>query len=221
MHLTLDVPTKLASSSRCLFKSKAQRLLPVRFPDAEPATADLEGGDGERILAAAREILLQGEDLLRTLPPERYSQRIPAAFRGSIGGHYRHCLDHFSSLLLALDSDLVDYDRRARDPRVEQDPDFALELTQQIRTRLEQLTAGSLARSVQTRCQVSYGQGISPLTSSTYARELVYAIAHAIHHFALISVMARLLDVTLPSHFGVAPSTVAHQAGDARVVTAA
>ena len=55
--------------------------------------------------------------------------------------------------------------------------------------------------------------GDSPLTLSTYGRELVYAIAHAIHHYALISVMARLLEVVLPAHFGVAPSTVAHQSG--------
>ena len=50
------------------------------------------------------------------------------------------------------------------------------------------------------------------MTGSTFGRELVYAIAHAIHHYALISVMARLLDVRLPPHFGIAPSTVAHEA---------
>ena len=44
---------------------------------------------------------------------------------------------------------------------------------------------------------------------------MVYAIAHAIHHYALISVMSRLMDANLPEHFGVAPSTVAHNAGQA------
>ena len=39
---------------------------------------------------------------------------------------------------------------------------------------------------------------------------MVYSIAHAIHHYALISVMARLMEVKLPMNFGVAPSTVAH-----------
>jgi hypothetical protein len=59
---------------------------------------------------------------------------------------------------------------------------------------------------------VSYAQGHSPLTGSTFGRELVYCIAHAIHHYALISIMARLMEVKLPEHFGFAPSTVAHNA---------
>ena len=60
-------------------------------------------------------------------------------------------------------------------------------------------------------CEVSYEPGNSPVTQSSLGRELVYAIAHGIHHYALISVMARLLNAELPPHFGVAPSTVAHQ----------
>ena len=50
------------------------------------------------------------------------------------------------------------------------------------------------------------------MTGSTFGRELVYAIAHAIHHYALISIMAGLMGAKLPKHFGVAPSTVAHNA---------
>ena len=65
---------------------------------------------------------------------------------------------------------------------------------------------------VRARCEVSYAPGDSPVTGSTVGREMVYAIAHAIHHFALISVMARMMGVKLPEHFGVAPSTVAHEA---------
>ena len=122
-------------------------------------------------------------------------------------------MDHFTSLLRALDSDEVDYDRRERDPRIEIEPAFAANLTRQMRENLQRLTPEDLAKSVRTRCEVSYMHGDSPLTLSTYGRELVYAIAHAIHHYALISVMARLLEVVLPAHFGVAPSTVAHQSG--------
>jgi hypothetical protein len=164
-----------------------------------------------RILTAAIEILTQGEDLLSALTVEQYTTRVPLAFNGSVGGHYRHCLDHFTSFLRSLDSDEVNYDRRERDPPIETDPIFARNLTRQMREGLQELTAGDLARIVKTRCEVSYVHGNSPLTISSYARELVYAIAHAIHHYALISVMARLLEVTLPPHFGVAPSTVAHQ----------
>jgi uncharacterized damage-inducible protein DinB len=191
--------------------NNSQRWLPVAFAGTEAAAVCT--GDGERILAAAAQILTQGEDMLRAITLDRYTQRVPLAFNGSIGGHYRHCLDHFASLLRALDSDEVDYDRRERDPRIETEPAFALNLTRQMRENLQRLTPEDLAKSVRTRCEVSYVHGNSPLTGSTYGRELVYAIAHAIHHYALISVMARLLEVVLPAHFGVAPSTVAHQSG--------
>ncbi len=64
---------------------------------------------------------------------------------------------------------------------------------------------------VSARCEVSYDHGNSPVTGSTYGREFVYAIAHAIHHYALVSVIARLMNVELPSDFGVAPSTVVYR----------
>lgn len=181
------------------------------------APADLEapgdgGEDGRRILAAAVAILGQGEELLGALPVASYTRRVPQAFAASIGGHYRHCLDHFTSLLRGLDADMVDYDHRARDPRIEMDPGFALGLTRRLRAQLEQLPPGALEVRVRARCEVSYAHGDSPVTGSTFGRELVYAIAHAIHHYALIAVMARLLEVDLPPQFGVAPSTVAHQA---------
>ena len=165
----------------------------------------------QRIPAAAIDILAQGEDLLRSLGPENYTRRVPVVFNASIGGHYRHCLDHFTSLLAALEADEVNYDHRRRDPRIETQPDFALALTVELRRILEQLPSDALGTEVKARCEVSYSRGHSPVTRSTLARELVYCIAHAIHHYALISVMARLMEVKLPEHFGVAPSTVAHQ----------
>lgn len=171
--------------------------------------------DARRIVSAAVAILAQGEDLLRALSVENYTRRVPLAFNACIGGHYRHCLDHFTSLLRGLDADEVDYDHRERDALIESQPDFALDLTQRMRAQLEQLPLGALDAPVRARCEVSYARGDSPVTGSTFGREMVYAIAHAIHHFALISVMARLMEVTLPEHFGVAPSTVTHQAKQA------
>jgi len=171
--------------------------------------------DARRIVNAAIAILDQGEDLLRALSAENYTRRVPLAFNACIGGHYRHCLDHFTSLLRGLDADEVDYDHRERDARLESQPDFALALTQQMRAQLERLPLGALDAPVRARCEVSYAHGDSPVTGSTFGRELVYAIAHAIHHYALISVMARLMDAPLPEHFGVAPSTVAHNAKQA------
>lgn len=176
----------------------------------------LAGGDAGRILEAAMAILDQGELLLRSVTAADYGRRVPEAFQGSLGGHYRHCLDHFTSLLRAPELGEVDYDRRERDPRVESEPEAALALTRWLRGRLERVRPADLAGTVRARCEVSYAAGESPVTRSTLGREMVYAIAHAIHHYALIAVMARLLGLELPPAFGVAPSTVAHRRAEAR-----
>lgn len=181
-------------------------------PVADFAVPEEPSADSRRILEAAAAILQQGEDLLQVLPSADYTRRVPLAFNACIGGHYRHCLDHFTSLLRGLDADVVDYDHRERDARIESERDFALALTRQMRRRFEGLPLGALDAPVHARCEVSYDHGDSTVTGSTFGRELVYCIAHAIHHYALISIMARLMEAKLPDHFGVAPSTVAHQA---------
>ena len=167
--------------------------------------------DSVRILGAAWTILSQGAALLSSLHPEDYARKVPQVFNASIGGHYRHCLDHFSSVIRGLDTNRVDYDHRERDSRIENDPGYALMVTQQILEMLATLPPDSLSTPVVTLCEVSYEHGNAPVTHSTLGREIVYSIAHAIHHYALISVMARLMNAQLPETFGVAPSTVAHQ----------
>lgn len=179
--------------------------------------APSESSDGgqdlsfRRAVEAAVEFLGQGEAMLLALSPEAYTHKLTAVFGASIGCHYRHCLDHFVSLLSGKEQGLVDYDRRDRDPRIEGQPALALEATRRIRAVLQTMDIGAMDRAISTRCGVSYRESESPVTRSSLARELVYAVTHGIHHFALISVMARLLDATLPPEFGVAPATVAHQ----------
>lgn len=176
-----------------------------RLPQAVPADALAES---RRILASAVQILGQGEELLGTVEAGAYAKRLPVAFNASIGGHYRHCLDHFTSLLASIDTAELDYDHRRRDPRIESDPIEAMALTRILRQRLESICPSTLGCSLTVNCEISYAHGESSTTSSSLGRELVYSIAHAIHHYALISVMARLMEIPLPPNFGVAPSTL-------------
>lgn len=191
----------------------APRVLPVSFLTAPLIEIPPASSHHVRVLAAAVSILGQGETLLSTLTPAHYATRVPAVFNGSIGGHYRHCLDHFSSVLNSVGTDAVDYDHRERDPRQETVPSVALHVTRDLRARFNLLPVELLSRPVTTRCEVSYAPGDSPATHSSFSRELAYCIAHTIHHFALIAVIAKLLEVPLPENFGVAPSTVAHLNG--------
>ena len=209
---TAEIPGAQSHDSQTYPNGRWQ---PAAFQPSDFTAPEDQFDDARRIVNAAIGILAQGEDLLLALSAETYARRVPRAFNACIDEHYRHCLDHFTSLLRGLEASTVDYDHRERDVRIESQPDFALALTRQMRAQLERLPLGALDTHVRARCEVSYAHGESPVTGSTFGREMVYAIAHAIHHYALISVMARLMDVKLPEQFGVAPSTVAHNAKQA------
>lgn len=173
------------------------------------------------ILAGVREILGQGELLLGALNDDAYTRRIPGAFNASIGGHYRHCLDHFRSLIASLDAGELNYDQRARDPRIESERAFALGETRAILRSFATVPETWLDLSVRVRSKVSYGPDEAPVMPSTLGREIMYVVAHAIHHYALIGVMCGLQGVTVPAGFGVAPSTVKHHAEEAKRETIA
>jgi hypothetical protein len=47
---------------------------------------------------------------------------------------------------------------------------------------------------------------------SSYHREIVYNLEHAIHHMAIIKIgISQSTNVTLPDDFGVAPATIRHR----------
>jgi hypothetical protein len=156
------------------------------------------------------QILEQGILLLDSLSDQQYVQPIPEAFSSGIGGHYRHSLEHFLPLLHNEQIDVIDYDARARDRQIETDRAFALQATRDCLDKVKQLQTGNLNRTVQVRCSVCE-DAESPLVPSSFSREIMYAVIHAVHHYALIRVMCNLLDVPQPEGFGMAPSTLRYQ----------
>lgn len=161
---------------------------------------------------AIAEVLRQGEALLNSLSDEDYKRKLPTVFGSTVGGHYRHCLDHFKSLLSGLDAGEIDYDHRERNSWVENDCMFALAETHRILRAFEFIPTPFLDCPINVRSKVNYEVDGASLIGSTVGREFMYAVAHAIHHYALIAVMCGILDVPVPAGFGVAPSTLKYQA---------
>ncbi len=142
---------------------------------------------------------------------ETYTRKLPVAFNASVGGHYRHCLDHFRSLLDAAAAGDLNYDHRERGTLIENDRFAALNATRELRRGYEELDGNLLARSLAVTCKTSYAASGSQESPSTVGREIMYSVAHAVHHYALIGIMGGLMGVILPSGFGVAPSTIKHR----------
>jgi uncharacterized damage-inducible protein DinB len=163
------------------------------------------------LVQAVVEALQQGEALLAEISDETYTRKLPVAFNASIGGHYRHCLDHFRSLLDSTSSGDLNYDHRKRGTPVENDRFAALHATSRLRAAFEQLDPSLVSRPLEVTCKTSYSSGGSQASPSTVGREIMYSVAHAVHHYALIGIMCGMMGVNLPVGFGVAPSTLEHQ----------
>ena len=161
---------------------------------------------------AIADVLRQGESLLNSLSDGEYTRKLPSVFGSTMGEHYRHCLDHFQSFLQGLDADEIDYDHRERNPQIEKDRNFALAETRRMVRCFASIPTPFLDCSINVRSKVNYDVGATPSTGSTVGRELMYAVAHAIHHYALIAVMCGVLEVRVPAGFGVAPSTLEYHA---------
>lgn len=170
------------------------------------------------LIEAVIETLNQGEALLTEIDDEAYVRKLPTAFNASIGGHYRHCLDHFRSLLDgATAAENLNYDHRERGTLVENDRFAALNATRALRQGYEQLESACLDRQLNVTCKTSYATNSSQVSSSTIGRELMYVVAHAVHHYALIGIMGGWMGFMMPPGFGVAPSTLKHQAEEANI----
>jgi len=171
-----------------------------------PASQDRE------LIQSVIEILQQGEALLAEISDADYTHKVPVAFNATIGGHYRHCLDHFRTLVGSAATGDLDYDRRERGTLIETDRFAALNATRELRESYQKLDPIYIPRLLLVTCQTSYATSGSQVSPSTIGREIMYAVAHAVHHYALIGVMGGILGLPLPTGFGVAPSTIKHQA---------
>lgn len=164
------------------------------------------------LIQSVVEVLRQGEVLLTEIADENYTRTVAVAFNASIGGHYRHCLDHFRTLLDVATAGDLNYDHRERGTLVETDRFAALNATRELCKGYAKLNPVLLTRTLAVTCKTSYSTSGSQISPSTIGREIMYSVAHAVHHYALIGVMGRIMGLQLPPGFGVAPSTLKHQA---------
>jgi uncharacterized damage-inducible protein DinB len=132
-----------------------------------------------------------------------------AAFH-TVGPHLRHCIDHFQLLLDGWGTGRVDYDARARDARLEQEPQAVRDAFGAIARSLAALPAGSLPRELTITQSVAPGRPPHS-SSSRLERELAFLSGHTIHHIAIMVLAARAAGVEIPTRLAVAFSTEAHR----------
>lgn len=161
----------------------------------------------EQLIHANQALLQQGITELCSLEPPVYGV---AGRDGNspAGAHFRHILDHYTSLLDGLATGGVDYDRRERSEAVATDPDTALSVASDIVRQLGEVTKEDVDLVVHCK----HSPDCEALSSrSSLIRELQFLVSHTIHHYAIIKLVLAARDVYLTEDFGVAPSTLEHQ----------
>ena len=71
--------------------------------------------NGRELIQSVVETLRQGEVFLEEISDGTYCRRVPVAFNAAMGGHYRHCLDHFRPVTWPASRRTGSLPRRARE----------------------------------------------------------------------------------------------------------
>ncbi len=161
-----------------------------------------------RVVAAADHVLGQCADLIARTNGEMFSSPSRVLPGGSIGKHLRHMMDHFTAAADAAATGLsIDYDHRERNVPMERDPRVALEAIARVRARLREAADKPMNAPVTVRVMLTGSGELADLHSSA-AREIFFAMHHAVHHQAMMRAIAAEFGMEVDVDFGKAPSTL-------------
>ena len=163
-----------------------------------------------------QDVLGQGCVLLDSTSEKTYTLFLAGVASSTIGAHYRHVLEHFLCLLDGLASGRINYDARKRDTKIESSITYARVITEGLIDDFRAISPALFGRECSVIYTVAYGESEPDEVRSTVAREVMFSVGHAIHHYAIIKLLCAGLGLQLPYEFGVAPSTLKHAAMAAR-----
>ncbi|XAL99559.1 hypothetical protein OT109_18515 [Phycisphaeraceae bacterium D3-23] len=155
-------------------------------------------------------LLNQLSDLMAGLDAAAYNTKPESTKCGAIGGHVRHTLDHVIAWLHGVGGESINYDDRQRGTDVETNPRTAEQVIARCLAQLAEVPGDVLPKTVAVFTSMT-SDGALVRLPSTHARELAFVFSHTVHHNAIIGTIARALDIELPEHFGMAPSTIAYR----------
>lgn len=156
------------------------------------------------ITIEVREVLMQLLASINQLNFDEYTEKISLLSNSTIGEHTRHIIELFQQLLEGYESGQIDYDKRKRDIRIQQNIDFATESIAYIIQNLEQSDKPLQLTTVYNNQEMTI--------ESNYFRELIYNIEHCIHHQAIIKIAFLCLGKNeIDENFGVAKSTILYR----------
>lgn len=164
------------------------------------------------LMQAVEGILEDMKSYLDRIEDECYAAPLDILSESSIGQHTRHVIEFFECLLEQSLTGTVNYDKRTRNEVIQQ---YSSVATDHIDVIIRGLRDADFARPL--NLEMAYDANTPATTepvATTFEREVVYNIEHAIHHMALIKIGLKVAapQLVLPAGFGVAPSTIRFKA---------
>ncbi|WP_386083954.1 hypothetical protein ACFIOZ_10990 [Vreelandella sp. F11] len=146
--------------------------------------------------------------LLLLLPCTLYQQLFDTQ---SVGKHVRHVLEHYQTLLAGLKDGVqicnINYEQRARQAALEEDPGVATQAVDKLRAELQALAHQPADITIMVNYSVD-PSGNNLTLPSSLGRELAFLMSHTVHHMALIRLLCESMNMSVSSDFGVHPSTL-------------
>lgn len=142
-------------------------------------------------------------EALHQLSETQYAQTCHSLFNATIGQHIRHIIEFFLCLEKGYKTGRVNYERRQRDYKIENDKNFAIALLEDIYDNIEKTD-----KALTLETEVNEDSESGDFISTSYHREILYNLEHSIHHMALIRIgINEVSDIKLSEEFGVANAT--------------
>ena len=163
-------------------------------------------------------LLQQGVALLESIDDDLYVHRDTRLSDSCVGSHLRHCIDFYHRFLGGVYSGKVDYDKRERDPRLEEEREYAIAELSRVTKALEAFGDGPDGMALEVQSDAGTGDA-GHWAASSVERELQVLASHTVHHYALIAVILRSAGHDPGREFGVAPSTLRYWEETGRVCT--
>ncbi|PZW43752.1 hypothetical protein LX95_00076 [Mesonia algae] len=150
------------------------------------------------ITTEAKLILLQLVKSINLLTLDEYTENLEVLSCSTIGQHSRHVIELFQQLSNGYDKGSINYDKRNRDIRIQNNIDFATECIAEIIKTLNRHNKKLQLISLYDNASIE----------TNYYRELIYNIEHCIHHQAMLKIGLNYLGKNqMDENYGVAKST--------------
>ena len=161
----------------------------------------------EKIRGLAVALLGQKRSILEYINPEDYTKPCQSIFNASVGSHIRHSLNHYQSLLSAIESNsTINYDDRQRNTVIEVDKFAAISELDIIQAKITTL---KLDNEVSMEFYGDASINFDPYSvHSNVGRELSFVTHHAVHHLAMIKLIMNTMSYTTSGQIGIAMSTL-------------